>query len=290
MTRIAALQFKAQKEDPEASLAALCQMIERAAAAGAQLIVCPEMAYTGYLFENAAAILPRCEPMLGGAFPRLRELAARHGIYLVCGYPEIVASEPGGDGVAPPPRLFNSARVLSPDGALLYNYRKRLLFSADTTWATEGDTPYPILPTPFGRLTVGICMDLNDDRFTEFLAQQSPLCLAFCTNWLDQGSDVLPYYCYRLGGFAGVFVAANTYGVETSPGHAQTTFCGRSTILSIADEVPPLNENPRKSNDGPHSDASDDSLDDSGGGQARRVITLHGRAKKTGNAIVLVDI
>lgn len=290
MTRIAALQFKAQKDDPEASLAALCQLIERAAAAGAQLIVCPEMAYTGYLFENAAAILPRCEPMLGGAFPRLSQLAARHGIYLVCGYPEIVATEPGADGATPPPRLFNSARVLSPDGALLYNYRKRLLFSADTTWATEGDTPYPILPTPFGRLTVGICMDLNDDRFTEFLAQQSPLWLAFCTNWLDQGSDVLPYYCYRLGGFAGVFVAANTYGVETSPGHAPTTFCGRSTILSIADETPPRDASTDRSNDEPHSDANDDAKDDSASGQARRLITIYGRAKKTGNAIVLVEI
>lgn len=273
MTRIAALQFKAQKDQPEASLAALCQLIEHAAQAGAELVVCPEMAYTGYLFENAAAIAPRCEPALGGAFPVLSELARRYGIYLVCGYPELADGVgPEGDhaAAATGPRLYNSARVLSPDGALLYNYRKRLLFSADTTWATPGDTPYPILSTPFGRLTVGICMDLNDDRFVEFLQQGGPLWVAFCTNWLDEGSDVLPYYCYRLRGFVGVFAAANTYGLETSPGHAPTRFCGRSTILSIAEEGQPAGA--------------------AAGGSAPLCITIHGRAKKTGDAIVIVDM
>lgn len=276
MTRIAALQFKAHKDQPAASLAALCQLIDEAAAAGAALVVCPEMAYTGYLFENAAAILPHCEIARGGAFPRLSELAGRHGIYLVCGYPEIEESRepptaPGTSSLSP--RLFNSARVLGPDGTLLCNYRKRLLFTADTTWATEGDTPYPILPTPFGHLTVGICMDLNDDRFTEFLVQHSPLVVAFCTNWLDEGSDVLPYYLYRLRGFAGVFAAANTYGGETSPGHAPTRFCGRSTIFSMAGPAP----------------APDDPAA-SAGASGRIQVTVHGRAAKSGDAVVLVEI
>ncbi|HNN96377.1 MAG TPA: carbon-nitrogen hydrolase family protein [Pseudomonadota bacterium] len=276
MTRIAALQFKAHKDQPAASLAALCQLIDEAAAAGASLVVCPEMAYTGYLFENAAAILPHCETARGGAFPRLSELAQRHGIYLVCGYPEIGESQdpsPPTGSTPAPPRLYNSARVLSPDGALLCNYRKRLLFTADTTWATEGDTPYPILQTPFGRLTVGICMDLNDDRFTEFLVQQSPLVVAFCTNWLDQGSDVLPYYCYRLRGFAGVFAAANTYGGETSPGHAPTRFCGRSTIFSMTAPAPALD---------------DSAVSEAASGRIQ--VTVHGRAAKNGDAIVLVEI
>lgn len=285
MTRIAALQFKAHKDQPDASLAALCLLIDQAAAAGAELVVCPEMAYTGYLFENAPAILPRCEPMQGGAFPRLSELAARHGIYLVCGYPEIAAPESGASDTVPP-RLYNSARVLSPDGALLYNYRKRLLFTADTTWATAGDTPYPILPTPFGRLTVGICMDLNDDRFTEFLVREGPLCVAFCTNWLDEGHDVLPYYCYRLQGFIGTFIAANTYGPETSPGHSPTRFCGRSTILSIAEEETPASDPPVRPDFG-LSDGLGDELDTA---RTRTCITIHGRARKSGDGIVLVDL
>lgn len=295
MTRIAALQFKAHKAQPEQSLSALCQQIEQAAQAGAQLVVCPEMATSGYLFADPAAIAPRCETAAGGSFPTLSALARRHGLYLVCGYPEHVSAaaqpgdaapgapvhEPAPSDAQPLPgaRLFNSARVIGPDGGLLYNYRKRLLYSADTTWAADGDTPYPILDTPFGRLCVGICMDLNDDRFVEFLRVQSatsPLILAFCTNWLDEGSDVLPYWCYRLRGFRGVFVAANTFGDESEPNHPPTRFCGRSTILTMDYEDPVTRD--------------DESRDDDSDWTAGLRITLHARAKRTGSAILLVDL
>jgi len=298
VTRIAALQFKAHKAQPEQSLSALCQQIEQAAQAGAQLVVCPEMATSGYLFADPAAIASRCEPAAGGSFPTLSALARRHGLYLVCGYPEHVsaaaqsadaASGASAREPAPAARRFNSARVIGPDGSLLYNYRKRLLYSADTTWAADGDTPYPILDTPFGRLCVGICMDLNDDRFVEFLRVQSatsPVILAFCTNWLDEGSDVLPYWCYRLRGFRGVFVAANTFGDESEPNHPPTRFCGRSTILTM-DYEDPVARADGGSQDGSSGDGS--SADDSDWTAGLR-ITLHARAKRTGAAILLVDL
>ena len=296
MTRIAALQFKAKKDQPQQSLQILCQLIEQAAQAGAQLVVCPEMATSGYLFSDAGAIVDRCEPADGGSFPTLSALAQRHGLYLVCGYPEIearpadssvsvdVVGNSLGDvvgnslGNRRAPRLFNSARVIGPDGSLLYNYRKRLLYESDTTWAHDGDTPYPILETPLGRLTVGICMDLNDDRFVDFLREHSatqPLIVAFCTNWLDQGSDVLPYWCYRLRGFRGVFIAANTFGDESEPNHAPTRFCGRSTILSMDQDASAVRD--------------DDAVDPEDFTLGLR-ITLHARAKKSGPAILLADV
>ena len=308
MTRIAALQFKAKKDQPEESLRALCQRIEQAAQAGAQLVVCPEMATSGYLFSDASAIVDRCEPAHGGSFPTLSSLAKRHGLYLVCGYPEIAvtAADPAVDSAAP--RLYNSARLIGPDGSLLYNYRKRLLYESDTTWASDGDTPYPIVDTPLGRLTVGICMDLNDDRFVDFLCRTSDsqaLLVAFCTNWLDQGTDVLPYWCYRLRGFRGVFIAANTFGDESAPKHPPTRFCGRSTILSM-DRVPPSSSlrkvrSPRPDRDG--FDAAERVFDGRGddsndaGDEADEAdwtenlrITVHARASRSGSAIVLADV
>lgn len=279
MTRVAALQFKADKAQPAQSQAALCALIEQAAQAGAQLVVCPEMATSGYLFADRAAIAPRCEPALGGGFPTLSALARRHRLYLVCGYPE-QTSATRDDGTQPPARLYNSARIIGPDGELLYNYRKRLLYSADTTWASDGDTPYPIIETPHGRLCVGICMDLNDDRFVDFLRQQSasqPLILAFCTNWLDEGSDVLPYWCYRLRGVRGVFIAANTYGEESEPNHSPTRFCGRSTILSM--DFDPTQGDPTR---GDAAEPEDWTLG--------LRITLLARAKKTGASVLLADI
>lgn len=284
MTRIAALQFKAHKGQPEQSISALCSLIEQAATAGAQIVVCPEMATSGYLFSDAAAILPCCEPALGGSFPTLSALARRHRLYLVCGYPERAdhSEDPSSVSGTGSPRaaagLYNSARVIGPDGSLLYNYRKRLLFTADTTWAQAGDTPYPVLDTPHGRLSVGICMDLNDDRFVDFLRAQTatqPLIVAFCTNWLDEGSDVLPYWCYRLRGVRGIFVAANSFGPESEPRHPATSFCGRSTILSIDVDAAVQ----RKPDDSSDADWT-----------AGLSITVFARAKRTGAAVLLADV
>lgn len=222
--RVAAIQFKAQKGRPQESFSSLSQLIVAAAEQGAKLIVCPEMALTGYLFSDGNAAGAVAEAQDGEGLTHLGALAARFGATLVCGYPER-------DRLG---RLYNSARVIGPDGKLVYNYRKRLLYDSDFTWAADGDTRYPMLPLDGlaeGKLSVGICMDLNDDRFTAFLRRMRPRLVAFCTNWLDQGQDVLPYWQYRLLGTSSYFIAANTYGSEEEPGHPLTYFCGGSTIL-----------------------------------------------------------
>lgn len=229
--KLAAVQFKPDKTDPTAALAALAALCEQAAERGAQLVVCPEMATTGYLFRDDAAVRPRTEVATGPGFQRLSQVARQYGCYIVCGYAERAETpEPLPTG-NPAAALYNSARIIGPQGELLYNYRKRLLFPADTTWAQAGDKPYPTLQTPLGTLTAGICMDLNDDRFTGFLRKAQARVIAFCTNWVDESLDVRPYWRYRLTGVRSYFVAANTYGWEHEPGHTPTQFCGASAIL-----------------------------------------------------------
>ncbi|MFO0576169.1 MAG: nitrilase-related carbon-nitrogen hydrolase [Polyangia bacterium] len=248
--RVAAIQFKADKDRgrPLEALEGLAALVERAAASGASLIVCPEMATTGYLFSDEAAVQKVAEPARGPGYQRLAEVARQSRCYVVCGYAESAPAEDGDEELGPAagddgdsgdgdgdggggPRLFNSARVIGPDGELLYNYRKRLLFDADYAWAQAGDVPYPSLNTPHGVLTAGICMDLNDDRFTAFLRGAAARVIAFCTNWVDEGLDVRPYWRYRLLGVKSSFIAANTYGWEEAPGQPRTRFSGCSTIL-----------------------------------------------------------
>ncbi len=220
----AAVQFKADRSDLARSRDRLLGLCANAAEQGADLIVCPEMAITGYLFADAADVANVAEPTRGPSFLALAKLARQHNCALVCGYPEVVENGSG--------RLFfNSAWVIGPDGELLANYRKRCLFSADETWASPGDTPYPQVSLSWGELTVGICMDLNDDQFTDFLRRQQVDVVAFCTNWLEEGLDLHAYWRYRLLGVKSAFVAANTYGVEGRRGHALTQFAGQSAIF-----------------------------------------------------------
>jgi predicted amidohydrolase len=212
--RVAAVQFKATKGDWATSIARLSSLC-REAAKGSDLVVLPEMAATGYVFASPADIAPFAELARGPTFEALAPIARAAGCWIVCGFPE----RDGG-------RLFNSALVIDDQGELRFCYRKTLLYEADETWALPGDSGYAVFETRAGSFTVGICMDLNDDRFTGWCRQTQPKAIAFPTNWLDQGEPIWGYWAWRLRGVQSALVAANTYGAEHD-----TRFIGASAII-----------------------------------------------------------
>jgi hypothetical protein len=122
--------------------------------------------------------------------------------------------------------LYNSARIIDDQGVLQFVYRKTLLFDADVPWAAVGNTGYRRFETAAGAFGVGICMDLNDDRFVAWCAGADLAAIAFPTAWLEQGIDVWRYWALRLLGVPAALVAANTFGFERG-----VEFSGRSAIL-----------------------------------------------------------
>lgn len=216
-TLVAAIQFKPLRGAMEENRARLVRLISLSAEAGAELVVAPEMCTSGYVFADREAVLPYCESRQGTTAELFSGLSRQLGITLAYGWPEI--EELSGS-------LFNSAAVCFPDKEAIY-YRKRLLYDTDTTWAQPGDTPYPVWTTAAGlRATLGICMDLNDERFHQHLGEADIRLCAFPTNWLDQGFSVWNYWAYRLQGTRTCLVAANTYGVED-----EIPFRGESAVL-----------------------------------------------------------
>ncbi len=217
-TVVAAIQFKAWRGSVEENRARLTPLIAAAAEAGAEIVVAPEMCNSGYVFPSREAILPYCEARDGPTAQLFFSLARDLGVTLAYGWPEI-------DPLSG--RLYNSATVVFPDEREPLFYRKRLLYEADTTWAEPGDTPYPMWTTRAGlTATLGICMDLNDDRFLEHLRSSGARICAFPTNWLDQDFKVWNYWAYQLQDTECCLVAANTYGVED-----ETPFRGESAVL-----------------------------------------------------------
>jgi predicted amidohydrolase len=210
------VQFRPERGQKEQNLLALGALVDRALDDGLKLLVMPEMAATGYRFPDPDAVRPLAEPALGPTFERFSPRARAHRAHLIIGLPE--RSSTG--------RLYNSALVIGPDGELVACYRKRLLYEDDETWATPGNTPYPSFATPWGRATVGICMDMNDERFTHALRETQPDLVCFPTNWIDQGSDIYAYWTERLWGVDGALLAADRYGSEDGVG-----FWGRSAVL-----------------------------------------------------------
>ncbi|MFJ2772608.1 carbon-nitrogen hydrolase family protein [Streptomyces sp. NPDC087300] len=147
--RTALLQSSGRLGAVAENLKALDEAAGRAAAAGAGLLVAPELFLTGYAIGDDVARL--AEPADGPAAAAIGELAVRHGIGVVYGYPER-------DGES----VYNSAQLIGPDGTSLANYRKTHLFGC---FERESFTPgeQPVVQAELGGVRVGlmICYDVE---------------------------------------------------------------------------------------------------------------------------------
>lgn len=212
----AVVQFRPDRGQRSANLARLVPLVSAACDAGASFVVLPEMAATGYRFPSAEAVRPLAEPALGPTFAALSPIARERQAHVVCGFVEA-------DGR----RLFNSALVIGPDGALEHLYRKRYLYVDDTTWAAPGDLPFPVVSSPLGRAVVGICMDINGPWLPRAALVHAADVVCLPTNWVDEGrDDIHDYWRERLPLFDGTLLAADRWGVEDGVG-----FWGRSAIM-----------------------------------------------------------
>jgi predicted amidohydrolase len=89
--RVALFQMRAVAGDVDANLAAIDAAAAEAAAGGAELLIAPELATTGY--GAGDAIRDLAEPVDGPQIRRLGEIAARHRLALVAGFAEKAGSE-----------------------------------------------------------------------------------------------------------------------------------------------------------------------------------------------------
>jgi N-carbamoylputrescine amidase len=211
---VAAVQFRGDREDLDGRRASLARWIW-GLGPGVDLVVCPELAVSGYVFQHPGEAILVAEDPDGPTCATLAPLARALGTWIVCGFVERAHD-----------RLFNSALVLDPAGERRFVYRKTLLYELDESWASPGDSGYRIFDTDAGDFAVGICMDINDPGFTDWLGAARPTALAFPTNWLDEGMDVRNYWAWRLTGTGTALVAANTWGIERG-----VAFRGHSAIL-----------------------------------------------------------
>src|SRR3954462_14889064 len=89
VVRVACVQMEPQVGAKEANVAKSVQLIEAAADHGAGLVVLPELANTGYMFETRTEAFELAEPVPDGpTTQRWIELAQRHGLYICTGITE----------------------------------------------------------------------------------------------------------------------------------------------------------------------------------------------------------
>ncbi|MFE4373728.1 carbon-nitrogen hydrolase family protein [Streptomyces sp. NPDC056835] len=151
--RTALLQSSGRPGSVAGNLTVLDEAAGRAAAAGAGLLVCPEMFLTGYALGDQVPRL--AEPADGPGAAAVAEIAVRHGLAVLYGYPE---REDGDDGE----RIYNAAQLIGPDGTRLANYRKTHLFGGfEREWFTPGERPVVQAELAGLRIGIMICYDVE---------------------------------------------------------------------------------------------------------------------------------
>jgi predicted amidohydrolase len=214
MATVAAAQFAPVHGDVAANLTLIRALLERGAASGAELVVFPELATTGYAWSSSEEVTPLAEPVPGPVTGWLTERCREHGCHVVLGLVERAGR-----------RLYNTAVLVGPDG-LGARYRKAKLWSWDTLWATAGDQPPAVWRTPIGRVGTLICADLDYPEGTSWLSRAGADLVAVPTCWSDEPAPS-PVWRARAHDSAIPFVVANVCGTEWG-----VTFAAGSCVIA----------------------------------------------------------
>lgn len=171
VVRVAALRLGPEIGALEANRRASVSAIEAAAGAGAELVVLPELAVSGYVFSGADEARACAEPAPGATTEAWQGAAERTGCTVVGGLCELDSSG----------RLRNSAVVVDASG-LRAVYRKLHLWGRETLMFVAGDEAPPVVETHAGRIGVGICYDLWFTELARSLALRGADILAAPSN------------------------------------------------------------------------------------------------------------
>jgi predicted amidohydrolase len=214
--RVAACQIDPHLGEVDRNLEHIEQVVADAAGKGAQLVLLPEAATTGYVFESLDEALTVAQRSSAVAEDRLAEMAARHGVALIVGTLEAEGRE-----------VFNTALIYAEDGRR-YRYRKmHLPYLGVDRFATPGPDPAQVYDLAGMRVGVLICYDLRFPEAARMCGLDGADLIALPTNW-PVGVSFHPaiFAPARAAENHVYLLACDRVGEERG-----TTFIGRSILL-----------------------------------------------------------
>lgn len=212
--RVAVVQFDPQVgiQHSQANLEHSLELAREAAMNGANLIVLPELANTGYLFGTRQEAFLHAELIPEGpSMQAWLDFARKHQVYLAAGLAER-------DGV----QLFDSAVLVGP-GGFIGKYRKAHLWNREKLWFTPGNLGFPVFDTPIGRIGLLICWDIWFPEVPRLLSLQGADIICSLNNWIwtppplfdDSGKCMASYLTMTAAHANNMFIAAaNRIGEE----------------------------------------------------------------------------
>lgn len=186
--------------DVAANLAKMSKMAADAKRQGADLVIFPELATTGYFISDRIAEL--AEPVPGPTTEALVKIANEHDIWIITGMAEVADD-----------RYFNISVLVSPEG-LEGSYRKVHLFDSEKITFALGDEQ-AIFTTPFGKVALTICYDLLFPEYIRLLVLAGADLIVNSTNWIadEYQRDVWGWVGERTEALAATRALENTVHV-----------------------------------------------------------------------------
>ena len=221
--KVACAQIEPQIGERSYNLATIEAWTRRAAEWEANIVVFPELASSGYVFESKEEAYSLSESAGDGpTVNRLREISRELDIMIVCGL-----NERDGD------KLYNSAVLVDGEEAPAV-YRKVHLWDYENEIFTPGNLGIPVFDTRFGRISMLICYDCWFPESFRSCALNGADLICVSTNWVPipgQRADQEAMANILIKGAAhsnSIFIAAaDRVGVERSQ-----KFIGQSLIAS----------------------------------------------------------
>jgi predicted amidohydrolase len=218
--RIGYYQFRPNFGQTEHNLQKVLSALSHAKA---DLIVLPELPFTGYYFKDRAEALALAEdPARSATVEALIALCRRRDMHLVTGFCERRKN-----------RVYNSALLLGPAG-VAYVYRKLHLFNEEKRYFDAGDLPLAVREVCGVKLGLMVCFDWAFPEVARVLAVQGAdilchpanLVLAYC-------QQAMAIRCLENRVFA---VTANRIGNDHRP-HGRLRFTGKSQIVAPSGRI-----------------------------------------------------
>jgi len=201
----------------------LSKIVSALRGAEADIIVLPELPFTGYFFKDRSELSSLAEdPAKSPTVSSLIALCRDRDFFLVTGFAEKSAD-----------KIFNSALLVGGDG-VLHTYRKLHLFNTEREYFDPGDTPLETIELRDARIGIMVCFDWVFPEVARVLALQGADLLCHPSNLvLMHCQQAMITRCLENSVFA---VTANRFGSDIRP-RGTLTFTGQSQIVTPEGEL-----------------------------------------------------
>ena len=222
--KIACVQMDCQLGQKQANLDTVCTRLKIAAENGADLIIFPECALTGYGFNSKEEAWPHAEPVPGPSCEALVRACRDNKVHAVVG--SLEREESTG-------HLFNVALLLGPDG-LVHCYRKiHLPYLGVDRYTTPGNQSFAVHDIGGLRVGMNICYDAGFPEAARCLAVLGADLVVLPTNWPNGARIAVKYLVQARAMENQIFYACcNRVGEEGG-----FPFIGLSRIININGEL-----------------------------------------------------